>query len=160
MVRCDLGAIVREALRSWQGTGLPQRHQIELSLPDEEVGVLGNTALLRRVVENLISNAVKYTPPGGQIRVRLRVTDGEAELQVEDNGIGISAADQPYVFDRFYRAKNKITRNIKGTGLGLSIVRSVTERHGGRVWLESEPEAGTTVGVVLPLIGSPLRVEA
>lgn len=160
MVRCDLGTIVREALGSWQGTGLPQRHQIELSLPDEEVGVLGNAALLRRVVENLISNAVKYTPPGGHIHVRLRVTGGEAELQVEDNGIGISAADQPYVFDRFYRAKNKITRNIKGTGLGLSIVRSVTERHGGRVWLESEPEVGTTVGVVLPLIGSPLRAEA
>jgi signal transduction histidine kinase len=160
MARCDLGAIVNEALASWQRTGLPQRHQIELSLPDKEVSVLGNAALLRRVVENLISNAVKYTPPGGQILVRLRMTDGEAELQIKDNGIGISPADQPYVFDRFYRAKNKVTRNIKGTGLGLSIVRSVTERHGGRVWLESEPEVGTTVGVVLPLVGSPSPVEA
>ena len=154
MVPCDLGEIVKEALSSWRGTGLPQRHRIELSLPEEKASVLGNAALLRRVAENLISNAVKYTPPGGEIEVRLRTTEGEAELQVRDNGIGIPAADQPYVFDRFYRAKNKITRNIKGTGLGLSIVRSVTERHGGRVWLESEPEVGTTVGVVLPVIGA------
>lgn len=159
MAPCDLGGIVQEALSSWKGTGLPQRHQIELSLPAEEVRVLGNAALLRRLVENLISNAVKYTPPGGEIQVRLRVTEGEAELQVEDNGIGIPTADQPYVFDRFYRAKNKITRNIKGTGLGLSIVRSVTEHHGGRVWLESQPEVGTTVGIVLPLVRAPLRVE-
>jgi signal transduction histidine kinase len=155
MVPCDWRAIVKEALSSWRSTGLPQRHQIELSLPEGKVSVLGNAALLRRVVENLISNAVKYTPPGGEIEVRLRITEGEAELQVKDNGIGIPAADQPYVFDRFYRAKNKITRNIKGTGLGLSIVRSVTERHGGRVWLESEPDVGTTVGVVLPVIGLP-----
>jgi signal transduction histidine kinase len=159
MVPCDLGEIVQEALSSWQGTGLPQRHRIELSLPENPIRVLGNAALLRRVVENLISNAVKYTPPGGEIRIRLRVTEGEAELQIEDNGIGIAAGDQPYVFDRFYRAKNKITRNIKGTGLGLSIVRSVTERHGGRVWLESEPEVGTTVGVVLPRIDAQPPIE-
>jgi signal transduction histidine kinase len=159
MVPCDVREIVQEALGSWKGTGLPQRHHIELSLPAEEVTVLGNAALLRRVVENLISNAVKYTPPGGEIQVRLRVTGGEAELQVQDNGIGIPAADQPYVFDRFYRAKNKITRNIKGTGLGLSIVRSVTEHHGGRVWLESEPDLGTTVGIVLPLVGVSVRIE-
>ena len=154
MMPCDLREIVQEALGGWKGTGLPERHKIELALPAEEVRVRGNAALLRRVVDNLLSNAIKYTPPGGQIEIRLRSTEGEAELQVEDNGIGISAADQPYVFDRFYRAKNKITRNIKGTGLGLSIVRGVTERHGGRVWLESEPDVGTTVGVVLPLIAS------
>jgi signal transduction histidine kinase len=154
MMPCDLREIVQEALGGWKGTGLPERHTIELTLPAEEVRVRGNAALLRRVVDNLLSNAIKYTPPGGQIEIRLRSTEGEAELQVEDNGIGISAADQPYVFDRFYRAKNKITRNIKGTGLGLSIVRGVTERHGGRVWLESQPDVGTTVGVVLPLIAS------
>jgi signal transduction histidine kinase len=152
MVPCELGGIVQEALGGWQQAGLPQRHTIQLSLPEQEVWVRGNAALLRRIVENLVSNAVKYTPPGGQIRVRLRSKQEEAELQVEDNGIGIAAADQPYVFDRFYRAKNQITRNIRGTGLGLSIVRSVTERHGGKVWLESELDVGTTVGVVLPLL--------
>jgi signal transduction histidine kinase/CheY-like chemotaxis protein len=159
MVPCDLCGIVQEALGGWQQAGLPARHTIELSLPAEEVRVRGHAALLRRVVDNLVSNAVKYTPPGGQIEIRLRLREEEAELQVEDNGIGISAADQPYVFDRFYRAKNPITRNIKGTGLGLSIVRSVTERHGGRVWLESELDVGTTVGVVLPLLDAPLPIE-
>jgi signal transduction histidine kinase len=151
MAPCDLIGIIDIAVRSWQGPSQNRRHSLTASLPEHEIVVQGSAGLLRRVVDNLLSNAVKYTPPGGRIEVRLRQAGREAVIQVQDTGIGISPADQPYVFDRFYRAKDQITRNIRGTGLGLSIVRSVVERHGGRVWLESEPGAGTTVGIALPM---------
>ena len=151
MEPCDLRQLVDVAVRSWQGPAQRRRHTLASLLPEEAIVVQGNAALLRRVIDNLLSNAIKFTPPGGRIDVRLRQRGREAVLQVEDTGIGISPEDQPYVFDRFYRAKDQITRNIRGTGLGLSIVRSVVDRHGGRVWLESEPGVGTVMGVALPM---------
>jgi signal transduction histidine kinase/FixJ family two-component response regulator len=151
MEPCDLVQLTDIAVRSWQGPSQNRKHTLTASLPEQELLVCGNAALLRRVIDNLLSNAVKFTPPGGQIEIRLRQAGHEAVLQIQDTGIGIAPEDQPYVFDRFYRAKDRITRNIRGTGLGLSIVRSVIERHKGRVWLESEPGVGTTVSVSLPL---------
>jgi signal transduction histidine kinase/DNA-binding response OmpR family regulator len=154
MQRCDLKDIVTRAVTQWKTQAQKRQLSLTVDAPTKDVFVCGNATRLRQVLDNLISNACKYTPPGGQIAVQLTQAGSEALIQVQDTGIGIQPEDQPHVFDRFYRVKNDQTRNIEGTGLGLTIVRSIAERHGGRVWLESEgvPGKGTTVGVVLAVL--------
>ena len=102
---------------------------------------------------------MKYTPAGGRARIAVTVTAGGAPegaaasvvtVSVTDTGLGIPAADLPYVFDKFYRVKSKATRDIEGTGLGLAITRSVIEAHGGRIWVESEEGKGSTFSFTLP----------
>ncbi len=105
--------------------------------------VNGDPRRLRQVMENLISNAIKYTHEGGWIAVEAMEEDGHVVVRVADNGIGIPLEDQPYIFERFYRVESEATQDIKGTGLGLTIVKSVVEKHGGRIWVESRPGAGS-----------------
>jgi two-component system phosphate regulon sensor histidine kinase PhoR len=112
--------------------------------------VLGNDLRLGQVVANLVGNAIKYTPDGGLISVRASNNDSQIVVSVQDTGFGIPLADQPYVFDKFYRVKTVETDGISGTGLGLAIVKSVIERHNGRVWVESEPGVGSTFTFILP----------
>ncbi len=112
--------------------------------------IRGNPHRLRRVIENLISNAIKYNRPGGWVAVSAVQRDGYIIVQVADSGIGIPPEDLPHIFDRFYRAQRPETEEIEGTGLGLAIVKSTVERHGGRVWVESRPGEGSTFTVVLP----------
>ncbi|MBN1955004.1 MAG: response regulator [Anaerolineae bacterium] len=114
--------------------------------------IRGNPQRLRQAIENLISNAVKYTQAGGQISIEAREGAGHIVVCVADNGIGIPLADQPYIFDRFYRAHTPETDEIVGTGLGLAIVKSVVEKHGGRIWVESTPGEGSTFTFVLHTI--------
>ena len=102
------------------------------------------------MIENLLDNAFKYTPPGGKVSIKTRVEQNQVILQVQDNGIGISPLDLPYIFDKFYRAGN--VGNVAGTGLGLSIVKSIIENHQGRIWIESSPGEGTTATVMLALL--------
>lgn len=112
--------------------------------------IRGNPHRLRRVMENLISNAVKYNREGGWISVSADQRDGYIIVQVADSGIGIPPEDLPHIFERFYRVQRPETEEIEGTGLGLSIVKAVIERHGGRVWVESRPGEGSTFTLVLP----------
>jgi signal transduction histidine kinase len=111
--------------------------------------VRGDSEQLRTVLANLLDNAVKYTPEGGAIRVDARRENDLVLLTVSDAGIGVPPADQPYIFDKFYRATNS-RHDYTGTGLGLSIVKSIVENHDGRIWLDSRPGAGSTFTVVLP----------
>ncbi len=117
-------------------------------------GVLaaGNKAHLRQVVNNLIDNAIKYTPPGGEATVELtRDPDGGARLVVSDTGLGIAPEDLPRVFNRFFRADRARQRNdARGTGLGLSICQSIVEAHGGEIHCQSTLGAGTRMTVTLP----------
>ena len=106
---------------------------------------------LDQVLGNLLENAVKYTGPGGKIRLGAAQFDEEIELRVEDSGLGIPPADLPHIFERFYRADKARTREQGGTGLGLSIVKHIVQAHGGSVAAESTYGAGTTVIVRLPL---------
>jgi two-component system sensor histidine kinase MprB len=106
--------------------------------------VIGEPQLLERAVTNLLDNAAKWSPPGGEIRVRL--TDGV--LTVADDGEGINADDLPHIFDRFYRSSE--ARTLPGSGLGLSIVKRAAERHGGTVEVASEHGHGTTFTLLLP----------
>ena len=100
---------------------------------------------------NLVDNAIKYTPEGGKVTVGLDVQDQQAVINVADSGIGIAPDDQVRLFEKFYRIKRRDTADIPGTGLGLAIVKSIIERHGGRVWVESELDKGSTFHVLLPL---------
>jgi two-component system, OmpR family, phosphate regulon sensor histidine kinase PhoR len=120
---------------------------------DSDLVVDGDIGQLDRVLINLLSNAVKYTPPGGRIEVRAEAENGSALVRVSDTGMGIPAADQNKLFDRFYRASNARQQSaIPGTGLGLAIVRSIVTNHGGEISLASKETEGTTVTVRLPLM--------
>jgi signal transduction histidine kinase len=147
----DVAALVRGV----EPTVRPQAEQagLRLELDDVPTGltVVGDELQLERVLLNLLTNAVKFTPAGGRVRLTVRARDGEVLLRCSDSGIGIPAAEQERLFSRFFRASNATDRAIPGTGLGLVIVRGIVERHGGRLTVESEEEAGTTVTVWLPL---------
>lgn len=125
--------------------------RLELEVPQDLPHIYGNPVRLRQMLSNLIGNAVKFTPEHGEISVRAQVEGKQVFLRVHDSGLGIPAAEQPYVFDRFYRASN-VRSKIPGTGLGLAIVKSIVENHHGRVWLESDPGSGTTFTVILPVL--------
>jgi signal transduction histidine kinase len=113
--------------------------------------VHGDARRLAQVVDNLLSNAVKFTEPGGRVRVRVESDGVHAILEVDDNGIGIPAADLPGLFDRFTRAANATRGQIPGTGVGLAIVKKLTEMHGGMVSVESTEGAGARFRVEIPL---------
>jgi len=107
-----------------------------------------------QVVENLVENAVKYSPDGSEVRVDVAQRNGEAFIDVTDEGIGIPAGDLPQVFERFHRASNVDDRRFSGMGLGLFLCKGIVEQHGGRIWVESREGTGSTFHVVLPLEGA------
>jgi signal transduction histidine kinase len=110
--------------------------------------IAGDVTRLRQALANLIENAVKYTPMGGRVDLDAHADRGRVVIGVRDTGIGIAAEDLPRVFDRLYRGER--SRSARGLGLGLSLVKAIVEAHGGSVTLQSGPDAGTCVEVVLP----------
>ncbi len=114
--------------------------------------VAGNGSQLQRALVNILTNAVKYTNPGGSINISVKSAGSERiEMRIQDTGSGIDAADLPHIFDRFYRADKARTRETGGTGLGLAIVREIIARHHGTVEVESTVGRGSTFVIVLPL---------
>src|SRR5690606_14917020 len=105
---------------------------------------------LSQLVDNLIDNAIKYTPEKGRVQVRLKVAAGEVILEVEDTGIGISPQYQQRVFERFYRVDKARSQSLGGTGLGLSIVKNIAERHSGNVSVISQLGSGSTFTFRMP----------
>jgi len=120
-----------------------------LILP-EPVYVRGDREHLRRLLLNLVDNAIKYTPAGGSITLSLDTDNDWASLKVVDTGIGLSKDEQEQIFSRFHRATETRSRDEKGVGLGLNIVRSIVEAHGGRIHVKSAPGQGSTFTVFLP----------
>ena len=112
--------------------------------------VFGDSEHLRRVIDNLIGNALKFTPPGGTVAVRLSGANGRVLLQVTDSGIGIDPQHQDRIFERFYQVDGTSRRTHGGCGLGLALVKEIVERHGGTVAVESQPGEGSTFTVTLP----------
>jgi two-component system phosphate regulon sensor histidine kinase PhoR len=123
---------------------------LELSkgLPDH---IDADPALFHQAVYNLVENAIKYTPDGGQVFVRVHTSGEDLVFEIQDTGIGISPEDMPRLFEKFYRGKAREARARVGTGLGLAIVRSIAERHGGRVWVESVEGKGSTFYLQIPI---------
>ncbi len=145
-----LARLIEHVMERFQ---LPAREKgifLELHLEKRPV-VWGNRDQLQQVMDNLLSNALKHTPPGGKIRVHLTQRGQEALVSVQDTGSGIPEEHLPRVFDRFYRVDKARSRQAGGSGLGLSIVRKVVEAHGGNIELKSQVGKGTTVWFTVPL---------
>jgi heavy metal sensor kinase len=115
------------------------------------VSVRGDASWIERVILNLLDNAIKFTPEGGQVRISVAAENGEAALRVEDTGIGIPPEALPHIFERFYRAEPSRSKQVEGVGLGLALVKWIVDRHRGRIQVESQPGAGSTFTVWLPL---------
>lgn len=124
---------------------------IRVNVPPGLPAVLGDSGLLREVLQNLIDNAIQYTPEGGQIQVCASTGARQAVVTISDTGIGIPLADQERIFERFYRVDAARSREAGGTGLGLSIARHIVEAHGGRIWVESAVGAGSKFSFSIPL---------
>ena len=146
-----LSEVVAECVRAAQV--LATRKDLRLSVDDASSSVTlnGDDELLKRMLLNLLDNAVKYTPAGGEISVALSSQNGNARIVVTDTGIGIPAEDQPRIFDRFYRVDKARSRALGGAGLGLSIARWIVEAHGGSLSVESALGRGSAFTVELPL---------
>jgi PAS domain S-box-containing protein len=130
---------INEILRAAEvfGRNLAQKHQFELQLPEEPVELLLDRGKIEQAVENILSNAIKYSPAGGTIRIKGRVESDGYLIEISDEGIGMTPEQSGRIFDRFYRADTSTTA-VEGTGLGMSIVKHVVEGHGGRVWVKSQ----------------------
>ena len=124
---------------------------LEIDVPAELPAVRGDAMLLREVLQNLLDNAIQYTPEGGRIRVTATAGEREVILTVVDTGIGIPLADQERIFERFYRVDAARSREAGGTGLGLSIAKHIVETHGGRLWVKSEVGHGSAFSFSIPL---------
>lgn len=147
----DLVAVSTEVINELMPLAREKNQSLVMEPPGDVPPVLVDPKLGREVVLNLISNALGYTPEGGSITVQMHNSDGAVEWAVRDTGIGIPAAAQSRLFEKFYRADNASIVHTEGTGLGLYLVRLVLERSGGRVWCESTEGAGSTFHFTLPL---------
>ncbi|MCX5998509.1 MAG: HAMP domain-containing sensor histidine kinase [Chloroflexi bacterium] len=141
-----VGDVAKEANAEATAAGL-----ILLAEPTPEGAlVLGDSLLLRQAVANLVDNAIKYSRPGGEVKVSARTEDSKVVVRVKDNGIGISETDRQHIFDRFYRVDKSRSRAHGGSGLGLAIVKRIVEDHQSSVFVESVLGEGSTFEIVLP----------
>ncbi len=147
---CTPREMVREAAQAWKAR--PDRERFEVELEDPEEPLLVDRGKMGQVFDNLVSNAVKYSPSGSPVRICGQKREGNYLFAVEDRGVGMSSVEVAKVFDKFYRVDSSDTA-VGGIGLGMSIVKNIVESHGGRIWVESSPGKGTTVRFALPLEG-------
>ncbi|MEN9227649.1 MAG: ATP-binding protein [Gloeomargarita sp. HHBFW_bins_205] len=148
--RVEMGHLLQQVNQTWQATQ-GSSHHLTLATPEQPLYVWGDPDLLRQVVMNLLSNAYRYTPVGGHIRLALQRQDQQAVLTVADDGMGISPEALPHIFEYFYRDERVRQRGISGSGLGLAIVRQIVELHGGTITVDSQINQGTTFTVRLPV---------
>ncbi|MGH9379009.1 MAG: ATP-binding protein [Thermoanaerobaculia bacterium] len=146
----DLSSVAHAALSVHRPAAEARRLTLEEEVTDG-VTVTGDTEALRQAVDNLLSNAIRYTPEGGRVRLALLRDARRAVLAVQDTGIGIERQHLQRIFERFYRVESARSRELGGTGLGLSIVKHVARTHGGEVEVESTPGVGSTFRIWLPL---------
>ena len=146
----DAMRIIASSLESFRPAAASRRVSIIDDLPDT-AEVVGDAFRLRQAFDNILSNAIKYTPGGGTVRLSAEVGDESVVLRFADTGIGIPAEDLPRIFDPYFRSRAARDSSTPGTGLGMGIVRGIVEENGGTVSLESELGSGTTVTVVLPI---------
>ncbi len=147
----DLGRLAVASVERLRLFAERQGVELRTEVPEVVPPVRGAEDRLGQVLVNLLHNAVKFSPDGGEVVVRVAPTDGEVVVSVEDHGIGIPKADQARIFERFYKA-DKARRRGGGTGLGLAIARHVVEAHGGRIRVESEEGQGSTFSFALPIL--------
>ncbi|NHC24105.1 HAMP domain-containing histidine kinase [Nocardioides sp. IC4_145] len=147
---CDLAGLLRDCVDAARPAYRAAGIRLDLTAPPA-LPMLLDRQRIEQVVDNLLTNAMKYSTSGTEVCVSLAVEDGRAELTVADQGIGISAADRDRLFTRFFRSRDAEDRSIQGVGLGLSITRGIVEAHGGRIEVDSELGVGSTFRVRLPI---------
>jgi len=150
--RCWLPGLVQAVVDDLGMRAIQERVELTASLPADIPPTLADRTLIRQAIKNLIDNAIKYTPGPGKVEVSLDNHGDSLVVSVRDTGIGIAPEHQHRLFEKFYRVKRRETVHLQGTGLGLAIVKSIAERHGGRVWVESKLNAGSTFHFSIPLI--------
>jgi signal transduction histidine kinase len=150
-VRVDLAALAQAAIDEFQIAAEKARLRLTAEIAADTAPVQGDAIALRRVLDNLIGNAFKFTQAGGQVTVRLHTAAGQATLTVSDTGIGITADKLQRIFDRFYQVDGSATRHYGGMGLGLALVKEIVEAHSGQIVVSSAVNAGTTFTITLPL---------
>jgi signal transduction histidine kinase len=146
----DLSAIAAESVET--ARPLAEEKGITLTLATGPLALIaGDRARLAQLLDNLISNGVKFTPAGGRVDVRVRGQRGQAVIEVRDTGMGIPSEEQKHLFERFFRAAQATEQAIPGTGLGLAISKAIVHGHGGQITLASSEGSGTTFRVSIPV---------
>jgi signal transduction histidine kinase len=146
----SLGDLISDTIEGFSELAVRQKVTLEGSVNADVDPVWMDTRQLGRVLDNLVSNALHYTPGGGRISISAQRQDGEILVMVKDSGEGIRPEDLPHIFDRFYRGEKSRSRGTGGAGLGLAIASSVIEAHGGKIWVESRSGEGTCFSFSLP----------
>ena len=129
---------------------LAEKHEVALSVEGNEVLIDGNESLMEQVMTNLVSNAIRYNKPGGEVVISVDAEATDAVVKIADTGVGISAEEQQKIFERFYRVDKSRSKETGGTGLGLAIVKHAVEHHHGTITLESELGQGSVFSVRFP----------
>jgi signal transduction histidine kinase/CheY-like chemotaxis protein len=149
----DLIALVPQALESCRPFIQDRKHELLMDLPECPVRVFGDSARIEQALTNLLTNAAKYTPPGGEIRILVTCEDGTASVHVEDTGLGIAPELLPRIFDLFTQGERTLARSEGGVGIGLTMVKRLIELHGGSVHAASRgPDLGSRFTIRLPLM--------
>jgi signal transduction histidine kinase len=143
--------ILQEVVQTYRPQAANKQVSLTLDVPDTLAPIEADPTLLRQAVANLVDNAIKYTPPQGRVRISAGQVDGMQQFRVEDSGVGIAPADQPRLFEKFYRARGGESSRERGSGLGLAIVKSIAEQHGGRVTVESRLGSGSVFTLEVPV---------
>jgi signal transduction histidine kinase len=136
MGQVELRELVGDTVAAMRAPAAARGVSLATELPPDELLARANAEKLQRVLFNLIQNAIRHTPADGSVTVRARTAAGGVEVEVADDGDGISSADSAHAFDAFYRGADAPDRDEPGAGLGLAISRAIVEAHGGRIWLE------------------------
>ncbi len=158
MTETDIVAVAEDAVEA----ATPRAEQLGLDVHfepcDQPVTLIGDAGRLGQALDNIVSNAIKYSPEGGAVCVRVVPGVSECTIEVQDHGMGIAPEDQELLFERFFRAPSVVDLQIQGVGLGLMIVKTIIDAHRGRVSVQSQPGVGSTFRIVLPLRGPVLSL--
>jgi signal transduction histidine kinase len=152
-MRLDLGDVQLDELAAQvveRFSKQTDKHQFACAFPPDFPAIRGDETRLRQVMDNLVNNAIKYSPDGGLIEISGSVDEKTVTVSVRDQGVGIPEREQERIFERFYRVDDTLSRRTKGAGLGLYLARTIIEAHGGRIRVRSKPGQGATFMFTLP----------